>query len=101
MTNPFPAAAPALSVQATLPRTGRRGKTPLYGWTINPLAESRIVEDWWTNNKPRLGFRVGAVFTDERSCGIDRRRMFNQPSPMGTAAYGSISERAPIASPHA
>ncbi len=59
----------------------------LYGWTTNPLVEYRIVEDWWGDKKPRLGYRVGVVFSDGYFYDIYKRRIFNQPSPMGTATY--------------
>jgi endo-1,4-beta-xylanase len=59
----------------------------LYGWTKNPLVEYRIVENWWENNRPRPWFRVGYVVSDGYGYDIYRTRVFNRPSPMGTATF--------------
>jgi hypothetical protein len=63
----------------------------IYGWSVNPLHEYYIVEDWF-GSRPSAGSLggatlVGTIMVDGGAYDVFTHTQVNQPSIMGTATF--------------
>jgi hypothetical protein len=65
----------------------------IYGWTVDPLVEFYVMEDWVTW-RPRGGDGMhqskGAITVDGAQYDVVTRQMSNQPSIKGTASFPQV-----------
>lgn len=59
----------------------------MYGWTVNPLTEYFIVENYGTDNPAIGGVYRGSVTSDGSVYDIYTVEKVNQPTIIGTATY--------------
>jgi endo-1,4-beta-xylanase len=58
----------------------------IYGWSVNPLHEFYIVDDWF-GSRPNPGKKVGTITIDGGTYDILTQTQTNQPSITGTATF--------------
>jgi endo-1,4-beta-xylanase len=73
------------------PDSGSKGNSYLaiYGWSVDPLVEYYIVEDWrnWIPSMAKDAIRKGSFYVDGSIYDIYQTTRVNQPSIVGTATF--------------
>ena len=59
----------------------------IYGWTLNPLTEFYIIEDWYTKPGSVVGQKKGSSTVDGATYDIYQNTRVNVPSIAGTATF--------------
>ncbi|MBR6002266.1 MAG: glycoside hydrolase family 11 protein [Bacteroidales bacterium] len=59
----------------------------IYGWTLNPLTEFYIIEDWYTKPGSAVGQKKGSSTVDGATYDIYQNTRVNVPSIDGTATF--------------
>jgi hypothetical protein len=69
-------------------KTGTAGYSfiGIYGWSVSPLHEYYIVEDWF-GSRPNPGTKVSTITVDGAMYDVYSHTQTNQPSIQGTATF--------------
>jgi hypothetical protein len=65
---------------------GNGGYIGIYGWSVNPLHEYYIVDDWF-GSRPNPGTKIGTITVDDGTYDVMTHTQMDQPSIMGTQTF--------------
>jgi endo-1,4-beta-xylanase len=59
----------------------------IYGWSVNPLIEYYIVDDWFSGRPNPGGTKMGTLTVDDGTYDIYKHQQVNQPSIQGNQTF--------------